>query len=129
MDDSLLNHCLQTVALKDVKIFAYHGFYPQEQILGSHFVIDLEVEFIPENFSDQLSSTVNYEELNNIILSEMKHTQQLLETVLSRILTKVVEKYAFISTAIVSIKKLDPLMQGQVGHSFVKLNYSSKKKI
>ncbi|MET4080154.1 dihydroneopterin aldolase [Pedobacter sp. UYP30] len=127
MNERLLNNCLQTVALRDVKVFAYHGYYPEEQVLGCYFVVDLEVDFPPQTFADELSSTVNYEELNTIILSEMANIQKLLETVLNRILTRVIKKYAFISTASVSIKKLNPLMHGQLGHSFVRLNYSLKK--
>ncbi len=122
-----IENSILTVALKEVNCFAYHGYYPEEQILGCYFLVDLEVVFIQRKFDDELSSTINYEELNAIILSEMKQTQKLLETVLSNILEKVIGKYDFISTASVSIKKINPPMAGQVGCSFVKLDYSSQK--
>lgn len=112
----------QTVALKDVKCFALHGYYPEEQLIGNHFLIDLETEFTPLGFDDELSQTVNYEELNAIILEEMKSTQKLLETVLHNILNRVKVFYPFVETVTVSIKKLNPTMPGQVGHSFVKLS-------
>jgi len=117
----------QTVALKDVKCFALHGFYPEEQILGNHFVIDLETEFIPQGFDDELYQTVNYEDLNSIILEEMKNTQKLLETVLNNIISKVIKQYPFVETVNVSMKKLNPPMPGQIGHSFVKLTYTSAR--
>jgi len=115
----------QTVALKDVKCFALHGYYPEEQLTGNHFVVDLETEFIPQGFDDELSQTVNYEDLNNIILEEMKHSQKLLETVLHNIISKVIELYPYVDTIHVSMKKLNPPMPGQIGHSFVKLTYTS----
>ncbi|TDG35747.1 dihydroneopterin aldolase [Pedobacter changchengzhani] len=114
----------QTVALKEVKCFAFHGFYPEEQLIGSNFIVDIETEFIPIGFDDELSQTVNYEELNAIILEEMKNTQKLLETVLHNIVTKIKVFYPFIDTINVSIKKLNPIMLGEVGYSFVKLNYT-----
>ncbi|RYG17218.1 MAG: dihydroneopterin aldolase [Chitinophagaceae bacterium] len=117
----------QTVALKDVKCFALHGYYPEEQIIGNHFVIDLETEFIPQGFDDELSQTVNYEDLNTIIREEMKNTQKLLETVSNNIISKVIGLYPFVETVNVSIKKLNPPMPGQIGHSFVKLSYTSAK--
>ncbi|GGE65108.1 dihydroneopterin aldolase [Pedobacter psychrotolerans] len=115
----------QTVALKDVKCFALHGYYPEEQLIGNHFIIDLETEFTPQGFDDELAQTVNYEDLNEIILNEMKKTQKLLETVLKNIISKVIEIYPFVEHVNVSIKKLNPPMPGQIGHSFVQLSYTS----
>ncbi len=120
-----MSHFKQTVALKDVKCFALHGYYPEEQLIGNHFVVDLETEFTPQGFDDELGQTVNYEDLNAIILGEMKHTQKLLETVLKNIISKVIELYPFVETVQVSMKKLNPPMPGQIGHSFVKLTYTS----
>lgn len=122
-----MSHFKQTVALKNVKCFALHGYYPEEQLIGNHFVVDLETEFIPQGFDDELAQTVNYEDLNHIIHVEMKHTQKLLETVLKNIISKVIQLYPFLDTVNVSMKKLNPPMPGQIGHSFVKLSYTSAK--
>lgn len=122
-----MNQFKQTVALKDVKCFALHGFYPEEQLTGNHFIIDLETTFLPIGFDDELAQTVNYEDLNRIILEEMRNTQKLLETVLNNIINKVIALYPFVERVEVSIKKLNPPMPGQVGHSFVKLSYQSEK--
>ena len=115
----------QTVALKDVKCFALHGYYPEEQLIGNHFIVDLITEFTPKGFDDQLNQTVNYEDLNLIIRTEMQNTQKLLETVLKNIISRVIEVYPFVAEVIVSIKKLNPPMPGEIGHSFVKLSYTS----
>jgi dihydroneopterin aldolase len=114
---------LQTVALRDVKCFGYHGFYPEEQLTGIYFSLDVMVTFIPDNETENLDNTVNYEVLNAIILEEMKVPKKLLETVVRNILDQIVSKYSFLKTAEVSIKKLNPPMPGQVGHSFVQLSY------
>ncbi|MFP5080141.1 dihydroneopterin aldolase [Pedobacter sp. JCM 36344] len=116
---------LQTVALKDVKCFAYHGFYEEEQLTGIYFSLDVTVTFIPDQETENLDKTVNYEVLNSIILNEMIVAKKLLETVVKNILDQIIAKYSYLKTAEVSIKKLNPPMPGQVGHSFVQLSYNA----
>lgn len=102
-----------------------HGYYPEEQLIGNHFIIDLVTEFTPKGFDDELAQTVNYEDLNLVIREEMENTQKLLETVLKNIISKVIELYPFVDLIEASIRKLNPPMPGQIGHSFVKLTYTS----
>ena len=90
-------------------------------------MVDLATEFQTTVFNDDLAHTINYESLNLIIQEEMKNTQKLLETVLNNIISKVIKLYPFVETVNVSIKKLNPPMQGQIGFSFVKLSYTSAK--
>lgn len=116
---------LQTVALKDVKCFALHGYYPEEQLSGIYFMVDIAVEFIPYGDTENLQHTVNYEVLNTIILEEMARTQKMLETVIRNIIDRTIAAYPFILTAVVGIKKLNPPMPGQIGHSFVQLSYKA----
>ena len=117
---------VQTVALRAVKFYAFHGYYPEEQLTGIYFMVDVSVTFKPKDGdTEELDQTVNYEVLNTIILEEMKQEQKMLETVIKKILDEIIEKYPFILTAEVSIKKLNPPMPGQIGHSFVQLSYSA----
>jgi len=115
---------VQTVALKEVKCYAFHGFYPEEQLTGNHFLTTIEVTFSPSTETEDLQKTVNYEVLNSIILAEMKATQKLLETVVKNMMDKVLNAYPFVLTARVGIRKLHPPMLGEVGHSFVELSYT-----
>ncbi len=118
---------VQTVALKDVKFYAYHGFYPEEQLTGNHFLVDVEVTFVPTGDTENLQHTVNYEMINMIITKAMQQTQKLLETVVKNILNELISTYSFLSTAVVGIKKIHPMMPGEIGHSFVQLSYTSSK--
>ncbi len=116
---------IQTVALRDVKCYAFHGYYPEEQLTGIYFMVDVVVTFTPNTDTENLERTVNYEILNNIILDEMKNTRKMLETVVKSILDRVVKNYPFVHTAEVGIRKLNPPMPGEIGHSFVQLIYRS----
>jgi dihydroneopterin aldolase len=116
---------IQTVALRDVKCYAFHGYYPEEQFTGIYFMVDVSVTFLPGDDSENLQHTVNYEVLNEIVLEEMKTPRKMLETVVKAILDRILENYSFLKTAEVGIRKLNPPMPGQVGHSFVSLSYQA----
>lgn len=115
---------IQTVALKDVKCYALHGYYPEEQLIGCHFLVDVEVTFEAHSDTENLSKTVNYEVLNQIIIDEMANTQKLLETVVRNILKAVKDLYPFVLSANVGIRKLNPPMRGEIGRSYVSLSFS-----
>ncbi len=116
---------IQTVALKEVKCYAFHGYYPEEHLTGNHFLVDVEVTFTPSDEIEDLEKTVNYEVLNEVVLSEMKNTQKLLEPVVKRIIDAVLNVYPYLLTVEVGIKKLHPPMLGEVGYSFVELKYEA----
>jgi len=116
---------IQTVALKDVKFFALHGYYAEEQVTGNHFLVSISVTFLPAEDSEALHHTVNYEVLNHIMQEEMQRTQKLLETVVKNMLNSTLSNFPFLLTIEVGIKKLNPCMGGEVGHSFVQLHYTA----
>lgn len=122
---SVSNNYMQTVALKDVKCFALHGYYPEEQLTGIYFMVDVTVEFSPFGDTENLLHTVNYEVLNSIIIEEMSRTQKMLETVIKNIIDRILAVYPFVLTATAGIRKLNPPMPGEIGHSFVQLSYKA----
>lgn len=119
---------LQTVALNDVKCFAFHGYYPEEQLTGTEFLVSIEVTFIPSGDTEDLQRTVNYEVINTIIQEEMRSTKKLLESVVRIMLDRLISVYPFVQTAKAGIKKMHPPMPGEINHSFVQLSYTSEKK-
>ncbi|MBC8988361.1 dihydroneopterin aldolase [Pedobacter sp. N36a] len=116
---------IQTVALRDVKCHAFHGYYPEEQLTGIYFMVDVVVTFVHTGDTENLNHTVNYEVLNTILLEEMANTQKMLETVVRRILDRVIDTYPFVRTGKVGIRKMNPPMPGEIGHSFVELSYEA----
>lgn len=111
------------VALHNVKFYAYHGFYPEEQILGGSYLVDVEVEFKNENVEDDISRTVNYEKLYFILAEEMKQPRKLLETLVQEMAIKVRQEIPFLETVKVGIKKLNPPLPGEVKYSLVEITW------
>jgi len=113
------------VALEGVEFFAYHGFYPEEQLLGTRFFVDIAVNFTTESTlrDDKISNTVDYEVLYQIIKEEMAHPRKLIETVVQAILDKVTAQFPFINNAEVTLKKMHPAVGGPVNNSAVTISY------
>jgi dihydroneopterin aldolase len=109
------------INLNDAEFFAYHGYYPEEQLLGSRFLVDISVSFEPTGnlAEDEIDNTVNYEQLYNIACEEMKITRKLIETVGQAIAENIREQFSFVKHIKVAIKKMDPPLKGKVGYSSV----------
>jgi dihydroneopterin aldolase len=114
-----------TVALEGVEFFAYHGFYPEEQILGTRFFVDIAVNFATESTlkDDKISNTVDYEALYKIIKEEMEYPRKLIETVVQAIIDKVAANFPFINDAKVTLRKMHPAVGGPVKNSTVSISY------
>ncbi|MEO6150649.1 MAG: dihydroneopterin aldolase [Mucilaginibacter sp.] len=114
------------VLLQGAEFFAYHGYYPEEQLLGCRFIIDLAVTFDPQDTlaDDKLSNTVNYEQLYNICSTEMKNPRKLIETVANAIVEKIKSDYPFVLNIELTLKKLNPPMKGNLENSGVIINYN-----
>lgn len=115
-----------TVALQGAEFFARHGFYAEEQLLGCQFLVDISVEFSPngEISEDNLTNTVNYEQLHRIAAIQMQQPRKLIETLAQAILDDIKKEYLFIEMAKITVRKLNPPMKGKVAHSSVSITYN-----
>lgn len=118
------------IALEDVKFYARHGFYDEEQIIGGEFVIDIYVDatIMKAARLDDLGNTVNYETLFLICQSEMRKTKRLIETVAQNIIDRVQDHFDNVKGVKVRLRKIHPPMSGRVGSSFVMIESGSFRK-
>jgi len=118
------------VALNGIRMFAYHGFYEEEAVLGNEFEIDIIVDVeVNQEDSDNLMDTLNYENLFQIVKSEMAERSKLLEHVIFRIKSNIISSYPEqVRGLSLSIKKLNPPLGGKVASSQVSFaeNYESR---
>jgi dihydroneopterin aldolase len=112
-----------TISLHGAEFFAYHGFYPEEQKLGTKFIVDVEVDFTPVSSlnDDKIGNTVDYEQVYSVIDDQMKITHKLIETVAQAIADKIKERFAFVDHIRVSIKKMNPPLRGKVDYSRIEI--------
>jgi len=113
------------IAIQGAEFFAHHGFYPEEQKLGNYFLVDVEVGFEPTGplDEDDLTNTVNYEQLYHIVAGQMKQTRKLLETVANGILDDIKSEWPKVGSITVILKKMNPPLGHKVASSSITLNY------
>lgn len=105
-----------TVELKSLRFIGTHGLYDEEKKVGNEFEVDLSISFAAqEEPITELSETVNYVEVYQIVATEMAEPKHLLETSAMRICNKLQQVFAGITEATVAIKKLTPPITGFSG--------------
>ncbi len=117
---------MSKIYLEDVKIYAYHGVLPEENIIGTYYILNLEIHtdlWIAAE-SDDLNDTISYAEINEIIHEEMKINSKLLEHVTGRIITKIREKFDQVSYIKLKITKTSPPMKGEMKGASIELEKS-----
>ena len=98
------------IYLKNIRFHAYHGVLQQERIVGNDYVVNLVVDydFTSAMKTDELSATINYAELYEIIKEEMAIPSKLLEHVVGRIGKRVFSEYSAIRQIQLAITKENP---------------------
>jgi len=110
-----------TVALEHIRFRAFHGFFPEEQVIGNDFIVDVYVTFPETSPVDGLADTVNYQDLFTIVKTVMDVPRPLLEQVVEDISNAVREKYPRIKRTQVSLRKMSPPMGADIRNSLVSL--------
>ena len=104
------------IILENIKIYAYHGVLPEEKILGTYYILNVEIkaDLWKAAKTDHLHDTINYAEINEIIHEEMKMPSELLEHVAGRIIRKIKSEFTQVQKVKVKITKTKPPMKGEM---------------
>jgi dihydroneopterin aldolase len=104
------------IFVNGIKCYAYHGCLAEEARIGGHYEVDIEIQ---TNFSkaaekDSLADTVDYVDVNRIVLQEMAIRSKLIEHVGQRILNRMKKELNGIEALKVKITKICPPINGDV---------------
>ncbi|MCW3160076.1 dihydroneopterin aldolase [Chryseobacterium oryctis] len=120
---------MSKIYLEDVKIYAYHGVLPEENIVGTYYILNVELhtDLWKAAISDDLNDTISYADINEILHDEMKIKSKLLEHLGGRIISKIHEKFPEISYIKLKITKTAPPMKGEMKGASIELekNFSA----
>lgn len=100
------------VFLKNVRFHAFHGVLSQETIVGNDYLVNLTVDydFTAAMETDELSGTVSYADLFEVIKEEMAIPSKLLEHVAGRIGKRIFAEFPAIRKIQLAINKVNPPM-------------------
>ncbi len=105
-----------TVKINNMEFYAYHGHFPEEQVVGNWFRINTRIKtnFEKVALSDKLIDAVDYQLVYLIIKEEMAIPSKLLEPLANRILNKFFETFKDIEKAEIEIEKMNPPLGGKI---------------
>ena len=108
-------NCIQ---VHGIRSHAFHGCLKEETEIGGNFITNIDVicNFKNAAEKDDLSTTIDYVDIKNIVEVEMKNTSKLIETVAYRIINSIKEKFPGIKKCKVEIQKINPPIDGDVSH-------------
>jgi dihydroneopterin aldolase len=115
------------ILLKDIKLYGYHGVLPEEREKGQYFYIDVElsVDLTQAGRTDELTNTVDYSKIYDIIVSVNKNNKfRLIETLAHIISQEILSTYEIIKDITVQVRKPDAPIDGDFGWMGVEIKRS-----
>ena len=109
------------ILLENMRFFARHGVYEEERINGGHFAVDLKLKINADAaiLSDDVSDTINYADVFDLIAKEMQQPSRLLEHLAGRIVQSVQKQYPSILNMEIKVSKLNPPLNGETDKASV----------
>ena len=100
----------QTITLDSLRFYAYHGAEPQEAIVGAWYTVDvcITADATDAILGDNLSGTINYAKVTEVIKQQMQIRSALLEHVAGRIANTLLKDFPAINSLTVKVCKENP---------------------
>jgi 7,8-dihydroneopterin aldolase/epimerase/oxygenase len=102
---------MDTMTLKGMQFFGYHGVFAEENKLGQRFGVELELDLDLRKAgqSDDLEETINYAELHALTKKIVEGPPfKLIEALANAIASKVLDTYTIINEVAVRVTKPHP---------------------
>lgn len=120
------------IQLRDVIMYGYHGVLPEENKLGNQYRLNVRLHIDASAFDPDrcdLSSTVSYAEVFDIVAAEMRKPTALLEAVALRIAGRIRARWPhasdtpYVKSVEIEIVKIVPPIPGMIGEAGVKYSF------
>jgi len=117
------------IEIREAAFYAYHGYYAEEQLIGSQFIVNAKVTLYNTDFADDLlTETVNYQTMYTIIKEEMNVPRSLIETLGQSIIERMMITFPAVVKASISLEKINPSIGGKLKSALVHLSMNRKEK-
>ena len=106
----------QTIEVNGIKLYAFHGCLVEESKIGGHYTVDVSIttDFSASFSSDELSDTVDYVKINQVVREEMEIRSKLIEHVGYRISERIKNEISGVIKSRVKVIKHCPPIGGDV---------------
>jgi 7,8-dihydroneopterin aldolase/epimerase/oxygenase len=112
------------ISLQGLEFFSRHGWLEEERKKGGKFIvhIKMEADIAGAMTHDDLSGTVDYSAVYEVVKQEMDVSSRLLEHLAGRIANRIRSDFPTILTLHVEVRKMDPPIGGKAEYAAVKLS-------
>ena len=106
------------IRVKNIRIHTNHGCMEEEAKIGSDYIVNalVKTDLDQSAQTDDLNDTVDYVAIYTIVFEEMKIRAKLLETVVQRIIDRVLKEHPTVEEVRIEVQKLNPPIGGNVGY-------------
>ena len=112
------------IQVSGIRLYAYHGCLMEEAKIGGEYVVDITIKSdlaVPAE-NDELTSTVDYVKVNQVVKEEMAQRSKLIEHVAGRILKSLRSQFPRTGKIQVKVSKLTPPIKGNVDYVSVSIS-------
>lgn len=102
---------MDKMILKRMEYYGYHGVFDEERKLGQRFYVDLvlELDLREAGMTDDLTKTVNYAEIHELLKSVVERKSfKLIEALAEDIASTVLDTYTMVDALTVGVTKPHP---------------------
>lgn len=107
---------MKKVSIHKLAVYGYHGCLPEEAVIGTNYLIDIDVEFDFKKAAanDDLNHTVDYVVMARLVKEEMAIRANLIENVAQRIHDRIRKEYPDSGKIMVKLSKLNPPAEAEL---------------
>jgi len=107
---------MHKIIVEGINVFGYHGCLPEEAKIGTRYTVDviMETDFTEAAKMDDLSKTIDYVIVYNIVKEQMAIRSKLIEQVGQRIVDELKKQFTSLLKVEVKVTKHNPPMNGNV---------------
>ena len=111
------------ITLHEMRFYAYHGVFAQEQRVGNHFIVELSfwADIAESLYQDELEETISYADVYEVVKEEMAIPSRLLEHVVGRISERLFATFPRMQRIALTLSKCNPPFPGEVHSAAVTL--------
>lgn len=104
------------IEIENMEFYSFHGHFREEQVVGNRFLVNvlLEVDTAVAQRTDELTDTVNYVQVYQIIKEQMDIKSKLLEHLAERIVTAIRASLPQVQRVRLKVSKMNPPVGGKM---------------
>ena len=109
---------MNCIKVNGIRTFSFHGCLEEEKIIGGNYIVNVEVDcdFKTAAKHDDLSKTIDYVAIKEIVVKQMSIRSKLIESVAYNIVHEIKENFSMANNCRVEIKKINPPIDGDIDY-------------